>query len=239
MDVALFHCRPSYQQHSPTKGGAMAIHAARLTDSRCSRRLSAVLASAFAHDPLFRIECPDQTSVEGMRRETERELESIILRSALSSTNNASVWAAIDRSTGQIVGFARWKHADQHPTKAGGDPGAADPFTLPGSAPELYGRLSTGKKKTLMGLRPFHCLEVLAVDPQAQGRGMGSMLVNTFRETATKAPVYCEANVLALPFYQKIGFEILDSFSVTLPDTEKGVGGQIYETYCLKLDHAT
>lgn len=128
----------------------MAIQVTRVTDPRHIPELSSILAKAFSHDPLFKVECPDQDSINAMRRETEHDVQSILNE---TGPHTASVWAATNTLTGQILGFARWTHAVHPPIKH--IPNEPSPSSY--SAPELYANLSAIKKATLMRSGPFHC----------------------------------------------------------------------------------
>ncbi|KAB8212091.1 hypothetical protein BDV34DRAFT_219305 [Aspergillus parasiticus] len=62
---------------------------------------------AFSYDELFKVECPDKSSINDMKTRTESTIEAIVQN---TGPGGASVWTA-QTETGQIVGYAQWKHA--------------------------------------------------------------------------------------------------------------------------------
>ncbi|KAE8332930.1 hypothetical protein BDV39DRAFT_188976 [Aspergillus sergii] len=134
------------------------IEVSRMTDPQHASQLSSILIKAFSHDELFKIECPDESSINDMKTQTESTIEAIVQN---TGPGGASVWTAQTES-GQIVGYAQWKHAvclldqdtEQHECSGS---------LL--SAPELYGNLSATKRAVLMKYTPFHL-------PLNQGRSL-------------------------------------------------------------------
>ncbi|KAE8310619.1 hypothetical protein BDV41DRAFT_579314 [Aspergillus transmontanensis] len=202
------------------------IEVSRMTDLQHASQLSSILIDAFSHDELFKIECPDESSINDMKTQTKSTIESIVQN---TGSGGASVWTAQTES-GQIVGYAQWKHAvclldqdtEQHECSGS---------LL--SAPELYGNLSATKRAVLMKYTPFHYLEVIAVDPKCQAKGIGALLVRRFSEECEDMPIYCEASAHVAPFYRKLGFEALDSFSVPL-NQERSL-----EVFCMRIEPKT
>lgn len=132
------------------KPRTIAVRLTRLTNPPYTSELSSILVNAFSQDALFNVECPDQDSIDAMRRKIEGDIRNVSKETEPHST--ASVWDATDTETGQVLGVARWKHAAHAPSK-----GIQDDRSLSfGSAPELYGSLSAMKKGALMGSQPFH-----------------------------------------------------------------------------------
>jgi len=146
-----------------SKTPSSAIKAARATDPCHTPELSSILAKAFSHDPLHHIECPDENSIETMRRQTERDMQSIITE---TGPCNASIWTATDSLTGQILGFSWWTrnlYADKPIPNEHAPPVH--------SAVESYANLSAIKKATLMGSGPFYCKYIHSfIQPTSRSR---------------------------------------------------------------------
>ena len=73
------------------------------------------------------------------------------------------------------------------------------------------------RRRRLM-LEPHWRLEVLGVDPDHHGRGLGSFLVRTGIERADsdRTPIYVDANAEPnVGFYERFGFEVIETMSVT------------------------
>lgn len=64
---------------------------------------------------------------------------------------------------------------------------------------------------------PFAYLWFIGVNPEVQGKGVGSSLVQgLIREYENKRPIYLETSMQRnLPFYEKLGFEIFSSMQLT------------------------
>lgn len=125
------------------------IEVSRMTDPQHASQLSSILINAFSHDEIFKIECPDESSINDMKTETESTIEAIVQN---TGAGGASVWTAQTES-GQIVGYAQWKHAVCLPDQD------TEQYECSGSllsAPELYGNLSAMKRAVLMKSTPFH-----------------------------------------------------------------------------------
>ncbi|BAE63983.1 unnamed protein product [Aspergillus oryzae RIB40] len=125
------------------------IEVSRMTDPQHASQLSSILINAFSHDEIFKIECPDESSINDMKTETESTIEAIVQN---TGPGGASVWTAQTES-GQIVGYAQWKHAVCLPDQD------TEQYECSGSllsAPELYGNLSAMKRAVLMKSTPFH-----------------------------------------------------------------------------------
>lgn len=73
------------------------------------------------------------------------------------------------------------------------------------------------RRKRLMP-EPHWCLEVLGVDPDHQGSGLGSALVRTGVERADsiQSAIYVDTSAEAnVGFYERFGFEVIEEMAVT------------------------
>ncbi len=68
-------------------------------------------------------------------------------------------------------------------------------------------------RKRLMKNKPYTYLTIIGVSPEAQGKGLGTKLMNTLTQECTKKGhyVYLETEKEEnLPFYEKYGFTVLE-----------------------------
>lgn len=82
----------------------------------------------------------------------------------------------------------------------------------------------------LMSGRPHVYMRVLAVSPDAQGKGIGGKLVQAVLKLANGYPVYLDCHGDNTRFYAKHGFKIAKAFTLTAPSgAEIPYYGMIHE----------
>ncbi|KAI8660067.1 N-acetyltransferase domain-containing protein [Fusarium keratoplasticum] len=126
---------------------------------------------------------------------------------------------------GQIVAFARWYvWTEDQPETAWGAPFSfTPPEGLPpsefnsGAAQQYYRGVDTLKKNNIRGRRCLY-LSLLATHPTHHGEGCGSTLMNwgmKYAETHA-LDLYLISSPESLPWYQKFGFCVIDTFSMDM-----------------------
>ncbi|KAJ5306883.1 Acyl-CoA N-acyltransferase [Penicillium antarcticum] len=138
-----------------------------------------------------------------------------ITRSIAGRTNEVFL-KVVDSDQDAIVAFAKWKC----PTSAGRD--RHEPEESAVWAPSCDGKLCDrffGGMEELkgkwMGDRPHYYLDMLAVHPSHQGRGLASKLLKwgLARADDEGVEVYLSSSPEGKPVYEKYGFRDLESFS--------------------------
>lgn len=121
-------------------------------------------------------------------------------------------WAASD---GQMLGVAAWQAPGRYPWSLGRNLRALPSMLsvlrhAPGSFRDLV-RFGSNVDAHFPKERPLWYLQVVGVSPEAQGLGVGTKLLAPVIDMADRdqVPCYLEtSNPEAVPFYQKMGFEI-------------------------------
>jgi GNAT superfamily N-acetyltransferase len=165
-------------------------------------RLSAVLASAFAADPVFGWLVPDaRRRPARLRRFFALELRHVALAHGAVSTDP-------DRS-----GAALWMPpgAWRVPTSVLVGHGAGFARAFGARLPLATGLLARVERRHLRD--PHYYLAYMGVAPAAQGRGLGTRLMRPTLERCDAAalPAYLEAtSERNRSLYQRVGFEVVD-----------------------------
>lgn len=160
-----------------------------------------VFARAFADDPVTSWVTPDA------RRRTRllRRLNTAIAR--YEGIPLGATYVAVD--SGAVVGAAIWRPPGRHPIGLRGMQFAlvAGP-ALGGSIPRT---IATGRAAARARPRqPHWYLQLLGVDPDAQGSGVGSALVrqHLLVVDAASTPACLETTTENLEFCGRLGFEV-------------------------------
>jgi ribosomal protein S18 acetylase RimI-like enzyme len=178
----------------------------RKLDAHETPKASPVIAEAMMVEPGFAAVLPD----ENVRR---RVLVSRMKDSIETAMSHDAVFAATDEETGKILGAAIW-----------GPPGAYPPAEDGATGDEVPSYLADVNKQIIEGLQAFddNCnrhfpdepvwyLKLLGVDPEGQGRGIGSTLLReSLRELDEDGfPAYLETGTERnVRFYKRFGFEV-------------------------------
>jgi ribosomal protein S18 acetylase RimI-like enzyme len=178
----------------------------RKLDAHETPQASPVIAEAMMVEPGFAAVLPD----ENVRR---RVLISRMKDSIETAMSHDAVFAATDEETGKILGVAIW-----------GPPGAYPPAEDGATDNEVPSYLADVDRQVIEGLQAFddNCnrhfpdepvwyLKLLGVDPEGQGRGIGSTLLReSLRELdEDRFPAYLETGTERnVRFYERFGFEV-------------------------------
>jgi GNAT superfamily N-acetyltransferase len=165
----------------------------RKLDTHETTQASPVIAEAMMVEPGFAAVLPDE-------EERRRVLVSRMEDSIETAMSHDAVFVATDESTGKILGVAIW-----------GPPGSYPPAENVQSDNDVPSYLADVDTEIVEGLQayddncnlhfpdePVWYLKLLGVDPDGQGKGIGSMLL---RESL------CELDEDALPAYLETGTE--------------------------------
>ncbi|EHK18061.1 uncharacterized protein TRIVIDRAFT_45222 [Trichoderma virens Gv29-8] len=162
---------------------------------------------------------------------------------------------AIDPQTGRLLGYARWVLPDSYATTSEGEPtwpealgplvgpeeeeeikriAEATPWNPDNSSDPLDNNISKIKKE-LLAKKTYLLLEYLAVHPENQGKGIGTLLIQSGMKEAEKLGL----DIFVLAFrrgwgvYSRAGFrveqELIQDDSMYGGDGNYGVRFMIYE----------
>ncbi|KAF2000494.1 acyl-CoA N-acyltransferase [Amniculicola lignicola CBS 123094] len=126
-------------------------------------------------------------------------------------------WAgARDAEGKEVVGERTREAVDEEMRKKGAEPYAESD----GRAWEKLFEELKGKKMGFMGRRCYYVLDTLATKTAHMGKGAGSLLIRWGVERADAIGVECylEANILAVPLYERFGFQRVGSFPIDLKE---------------------
>ncbi|KAJ6084915.1 hypothetical protein N7499_004544 [Penicillium canescens] len=145
----------------------------------------------------------------------EQNFHDTIKRSLAAETSEV-ILKVVDSDQGAIVAFAKWKC----PTSADRDRHEREEPVVwaPSCDGELCDRFFSGMEELhgkWMGDRPHYYLDMLAVHPSHQGRGLASKLLKWGLAHADEegVEVYLSSSPEGKPVYEKYGFQGLESFS--------------------------
>ncbi|KAK1572847.1 acetyltransferase [Colletotrichum navitas] len=173
----------------------------------------------------------------------------------LTRNNISAFWAdphwnlawPVDPATGRIVGFARWYLPASHSTTADGTPTWPDamvPAVTPEEEAEIQRNAKTAHwdpneesdellipireaKDEILAKKSYMRLDYLAVHPDNQGKGIGTVLVESGMKQAEemKLDIFVHAMKAGVGVYKRLGFSIEKEFSQD--DTEYGGEGEV------------
>ncbi|KAI3176948.1 hypothetical protein DTO027I6_1856 [Penicillium roqueforti] len=162
------------------------------------------------------------------------------LRGLLTTSSTALFLKATDRKTGEIMGWSLWTvYLDQktHEREAAAteerQKTAPDTAGNPAAFLDFYRAVAARRRKWITG-KCASLLEVLAVRPLAQDKGVGIALVKAGLEEASfhKIPAWLEASSAGHAMYRKCGFhDIGDPIDMDLSDY--GAEGSV-KTVCMQ-----
>ncbi|OOQ81599.1 acetyltransferase, GNAT family [Penicillium brasilianum] len=125
-----------------------------------------------------------------------------------------------------VAAFAKWVRPSSG-SSADHDPQAEDPAVWPESSDgelcdRFFGTMDRHHKDAMKG-RPHYYLEILAVHPSYQGRGLASKLLRwgLARADDEGVEVYLSSSPDGRPLYEKYGFQVLDERFSPFPGYEQ------------------
>ncbi|KAI1065116.1 hypothetical protein LB507_000938 [Fusarium sp. FIESC RH6] len=144
-----------------------------------------------------------------------------ILKDTMDHVQSADkgVLVARDIETGKIAGFAKWNI--QRQPRLGEEDHDDEEFPDYCRRQYLgpYAALTKSKRDIVLGEKPYYHVTYLCTDPDFNGRGIGSTLLRRVQAQAAaeNMPVILEATMNAVPFYEKLGYQIREELEMTLP----------------------
>ncbi len=174
----------------------------RKLDAHETPHASPVIAEAMMVEPGYAAVLPD----EDVRR---RVLVSRMHDSIETAMSHDAVFVATDEETGKILGVAIWGAPGSYPPAD--DDGT--PTYLKNVDPEIAEGLQAYDDNcyTHFPDEPVWYLKLLGVDPEGQGKGIGSTLLRESLEELDKdgLPAYLETGTQRnVRFYKRFGFDV-------------------------------
>lgn len=216
----------------------MGLEVSPITDPAATiSRMMEIQFSAFDEEPCHAALCPGGNNPQARAAAGERALQEY------HSTPTQTIIQCVDTATGQMIGFAKWNLYDKtrpdeewrKRAEVDWEPEARKLFEvfwwptcemrerLWEGRPHCcwYSRLSSGKHEE--GGMLMACCTVctfLAVHPDHQRRGAGTLLVNWGFEKAKLLglPAYLEASIAGYPLYLRLGMCVVDTVVVKAED---------------------
>lgn len=170
---------------------------------------TAVLAAAFADDPMFTWMCPDLSVVE-----RERALGGFFAPFVDASRRRGHAYATDDRTSVALWSPPDVALLDDHALEALG----TFFVEVVGDRAELVGTALQGIE-THHPTVPHFYLGAIGTMPDLRGRGRGRVVLGPVlaRCDETGVPAYLESSSIRnVPFYERLGFVVTDE--ITLPD---------------------
>lgn len=182
----------------------MSIQIRRL-DAHETPQASPVIAEAMMVEPGYAAVLPD----EEMRR---RVLVSRMHHSIETAMSHDAVFVATNEETGKILGVAIWGAPGSYPPADDDE----TPTYLKNIDPEIVEGLQAydDNCSTHFPDEPVWYLKLLGVDPDGQGKGIGSMLLRESLKTLDEdgLPAYLETGTRRnVRFYERFGFEVREA----------------------------
>lgn len=135
-------------------------------------------------------------------------------KKVIQSDDTARFVKAVDVSTGEVMGIAKWQFYTEEQSPEQLDrtlhaPSPGDANYVAANVPILEHIL--GGRRKFMGTRPYIYLSVLATDPKFHRRGAGGKLVEwgVRQADALGLVAYLESSPEARPLYERWGFEVV------------------------------
>ncbi|KAF3038153.1 hypothetical protein E8E12_007285 [Didymella heteroderae] len=123
---------------------------------------------------------------------------------------------AIDKASGRMIASSKW-HIYKTPEETTLPIRKLEfgPGTNPEACMAFFGGMKE-RKSEIMGNRPHIYLHMLHTDPEYQGRGAGSALLNWGKTKADKLglPIYLESSAVGHEFYKKHGFKDIEVMDI-------------------------
>ncbi|KAH8662912.1 amidase signature domain-containing protein [Tricladium varicosporioides] len=182
-------------------------------------RIAAIHLAAFDSNPLLHAQFPTPASLASLRH--------ILVQDTLYNIENAQAGAKAvlvirdTHSDNQIISFAKWDL-----------PGASQGLPIDVTWHEdvnqdfltRYQEFAEAAKQRVIGNKKCFCMTFLGTDPNHQGRGAASLLIQWGIERAeeNKVPIYLDSTLDAAPLYRRHGFVALDGLALAIPNDEKG-----------------
>lgn len=175
----------------------------RKLDAHETPQASPVIAEAMMVEPGYAAVLPD----EDVRRSV---LVSRMQDSIETAMSHDAVFVATDEETGKILGVAIWGAPGSYPPV---DEGDETPSYLHDVDPEIAEGLQAYDDNcyTHFPDEPVWYLKLLGVDPEGQGKGIGSTLLHESLKTLDEdgLPAYLETGTERnVRFYKRFGFEV-------------------------------
>ncbi|KAK4190856.1 hypothetical protein QBC35DRAFT_377081 [Podospora australis] len=191
-------------------------------------RIADIHVAAMYSNPLLHAQFPTPESLRALTSFLEADIAGAIRNAA------TGILVAQDPETGVIAGFIRWT-SPSHPEDVKLESG--DLQYLEGCRREFldgYTSVAEAAKDRSVGDKPCYRISFVCTDPAYQGRGAGTLLTRKLLEMAEddRLSVYLESTKVAVPMYEKLGFQAIDAFQMQIPrpgDTELS---ETYEEVC-------
>ncbi len=175
------------------------------------RNIIASAARAFTHDPMF-------DYIAGDRLRAHRLLPGMLRGTVNDLIDVGDCWVA-DDADGAAVGIAGWLSPSQLPRSSAREARIAIASALSALqvAHPINGARMLAQIEHLHPKYPHWYLALLIVDPDVQGRGLGTRLIRPGldRATADGLPCYLETQKLSnVSWYQRFGFAVTETVEV-------------------------
>ncbi|KFZ04400.1 hypothetical protein V502_10178, partial [Pseudogymnoascus sp. VKM F-4520 (FW-2644)] len=176
--------------------------------------ISTLLIAAFKDDLYQRVEYQTEESlVELHKYETNKTI-------SLIQDPTRVLQKVIDTVTGRTLSFGRLSTPSATANIDGDDNDEDDwPESCNKEMCVPYMAKMKEMKTEILGERPHYQLDLLATDPEYQGRGAGALLVRwaISYALAEKVPLYIDASQgPGVVLYQKLGFKLMKSFEIDI-----------------------
>ncbi|KAF1933437.1 acyl-CoA N-acyltransferase [Didymella exigua CBS 183.55] len=175
-------------------------------------RACIIEAAAYADSDLNPILFPGPFPPDSQQKRVDRLIQ------MREDDSTAIYMQAIDKASGRMIASSKW-HIYKTP-KETNIPSKKMEFgsgTNPEACIAFFGAIEERKKET-MGDRPHIYLHMLHTDPEFQGYGAGSALIDWGKQKADELglPIYLESSIVGHGFYKKHGFKDIEVMDIDL-----------------------
>ncbi|RDW71800.1 amidase signature (AS) enzyme-5 [Coleophoma crateriformis] len=197
--------------------------------------IAAIHLAAFDSNILLHAQFPTSTALAS--------LQTILAEETKSSIRDPTKTVLIAKQYSKVIGFAKWD-LPTHTKIPFEDivwPDDADHDYL-----DQYANKAEAAKGRVTSDEPCYRLTFVGVEPKHQGKGIGTLLTKWGLQKAQSenVPVYLESTIAASNVYRRLGFVVLDGFSMKVPGRGETRETVLYEELCMlrtwddeELDH--